>query len=115
MNKPELYIAVYRHEYGVDCFTFHFVPQGKLKHPSPRKVAEHFNIDFEPEKGETFELVTAYQPEMETLTAAQFGRETVAPADWWDESEEGWIGDEDEDEDEDEESSEPDEPSDGNP
>jgi hypothetical protein len=95
--KPELYIAVFRHEYGVDCFTFHFVPQGNLRHPSPRKVAEHFKIDFEPEKGETFELVPAYKPQMETLTAEQIGRETAASAQWWDESEEGWPDEEDED------------------
>ena len=31
------------------CFTFYFVPNCNLRHPSPRKVAEHFNIDFEPE------------------------------------------------------------------
>jgi hypothetical protein len=96
MTKPELYIAVYRHEYGVDCFTFYFVPQGKLKHPSPRKVVEHFKIDFEPEKGETFELVSANQPQMETLTAEQIGRETAVCGDWWDENEEGWDSDEDE-------------------
>ena len=60
--NPELYIAVFRHEYGVDCFTFHFVPAGELKYPSPRKVAEHFNINFEPDKGETFELVPASRP-----------------------------------------------------
>ena len=98
MNKPELYVAVFRHEYGVDCFTFYFVPEGRLRHPSPRKVAEHFNVNFEPEKGETFELLPGDQPLMETLTAEQIGRETAAYGDWWDESQEGWI-DEDKDED----------------
>jgi len=97
MTKPELYIAVYRHEYGLDCFTFHFVPNAKLKYPSPRKVAEHFNIDFEPEKGETFELVPAFGPQTETLTAEQIGRETFASAEWWDESQEGWIVEDTED------------------
>jgi hypothetical protein len=92
--EPELYIAVFHHEYGVDCFTFYFVSSHSLRHPSPRKVAEHFNIDFEPEKGETFELLPAHRPDMETLTAEQIGRETVAPADWWEESEEGWGGSE---------------------
>jgi hypothetical protein len=28
------------------------------------------------------------------VTAEQIGRETVAPADWWEESEEGWEGSE---------------------
>ena len=97
MITPQLYVAVYRHEYGVDCFTFHFVPQGNLKYPSPRKVAEHFHIDFEPEKGETFELVPAFLPGMETLTAEQIGRETVASAGWWDKSEEGWNDEDTED------------------
>lgn len=96
MNKPEPYIAVFHHEYGVDCFPFYFVPQGELRHPSPRKVVEHFNINFEPEKGETFELVPANQPLMETLTAEQIGRETAAYGDWWDEDKEGWGDDEDE-------------------
>jgi len=81
MTKPELYNAVFRHEYGVDFFTFYFVPKNKLKYPSPRKVAEHFKIEFEPGNGETFELVPAYRLQMETLTAEQIGRETEAPAD----------------------------------
>ena len=97
MATPELYIAVFHHEYGVDCFTFHFVPNAKLKYPSPRKVAEHFNIDFEPEQGETFELVPAFGSQIETLAAEQIGRETAASADWWDESQEGWIGEDTED------------------
>ena len=92
-TKPELYIAVFRHEYGVDCFTFYFMPAGELKYPSPRKVAEHFNIDFEPEKGETFELVPAHGPNQETLTAAEIGRKTAASACWWEDGEEGWRDD----------------------
>jgi len=107
MTKPELYIAVFRHEYGVDCFTFYFAPDDKMKHPSPRKVAEHFNIDFEPEKGETFELVPAFGPQIETLAAEQIGRETIVSADWWDESEEGWSDENDEDTEDDTESNVP--------
>ena len=91
MTESELYIAIFRHEYGVDCFTFHFVPAGELRYPSPRKAAEHFNINFEPEKGETFELIPAYGQNRETLTAAEIGRKTAASADWWDNDEEGWL------------------------
>jgi hypothetical protein len=97
LNQPELYIAVFRHEYGVDCFTFYFVPNGDLKYPSPRKVAERFTIDFEPEKGETFELVPAHRPDMETLSAEHIGRKTVAPACWWEDGEEGWLDEDNED------------------
>ena len=96
-TKPKLYIGVFRHEYGVDCFTFHFMPAGELKYPSPRKVVEHFNIDFEPEKGETFELVAAYGSNQETLNAAEIGRKTAASACWWEDGEEGWRADQSDD------------------
>jgi hypothetical protein len=95
--KPELYIAVFRHEYGVDVFTFYFVPDDKLKYPSPDRVAEHFKIDLEPGKGETFELARAYGPRMETLTASQVGSETLGPADWTHESEEDCLDEDTED------------------
>ena len=97
MSNPDMYIAIYHHEYGVDVFTFYFVPDDKLKYPSPSKVAEHFNIDFEPGKCETFELAQAYGPRMETLTASQVGSETLGPADWADESEEEGREEDDED------------------
>lgn len=31
MTKPDLYIALFRHEDDVDVFTFYFVPDDKLK------------------------------------------------------------------------------------
>jgi hypothetical protein len=95
---PELHIGVFHHVYGVDCFTFYFVPHGDLKYPSPRKVAEHFRINFEPEKGETFVVLPASGARMETLTAEQIGRKSSSTAFWWEEDEEGWPpnnGDED--------------------
>ena len=102
MTKPELYIAVFRHEYGVDVFTFYFVPDDKLMYPSPDKVAEHFKIECEPGTGQTFELARAYGPRMETLTASQVGSETLGPADWTHEGDEDCL-------DKDDEASEPDE------
>ena len=47
----ELYVAVYHHEYGVDTWMFRYEPKGKKKYPSPRKVVEHFNINFEAAPG----------------------------------------------------------------
>lgn len=86
-TMPELYIALFCHQYGIDCFPFYFRPKGRLRHPSPRKVVEHFDIDFEPKKGETFELVSAPQADIETLTASQVGVETVPTGCWWEEDE----------------------------
>lgn len=93
--KPELYVAVFHHEYGVDCFAFYFLPQGRHRYPSPRKVAEHFQINFEPSKGESFELIAVVRPDLETLPGRRFGRQTPAPADWWEEGQEGWLEEDD--------------------
>ena len=90
---PELHIAVFHHEYGVDCFTFYFAPSDELKYPSPRKVAEYFQIDFEPDKGETFVLLPTNISSIATLAAEQVGRKTASTAFWWEESDEGWLGD----------------------
>ena len=90
MASRELYIAVFHHEFGTDTFTFLFTPDGELKYPSPRKVVEHFNINFEPEKGETFELIPAQCSDPETLSAAAIGTKTMPSASWWEDGEEGW-------------------------
>ena len=84
----ELYVAVYRHEYGVDTWVFGYEPKGKKKYPSPRKVAEHFNINFEPHLGETFELVAVNGQKIETVTAAKIGSTEPPSIDWVDR--EGW-------------------------
>jgi len=91
MTNRELYIAVFHHEYGTDTFVFFFTPDGDLKYPSPRKVVEYFNIDFEPDKGERFELSPAHRSAPETLSAAAIGRKTMASASWWEDGEEGWY------------------------
>lgn len=31
--EPELNVAVFHHEYDVDCFTFYFVTSRNLRHP----------------------------------------------------------------------------------
>ena len=90
MASRELYIAVFHHEFGTDTFTFLFTPDGELKYPSPRKVVKHFNINFEPEKGETFELIPAQRSDPETLSAAAIGTKTMPSASWWEDGEEGW-------------------------
>ena len=97
--KKELYVAIYHHEYGVDSWAFWFIPQGDLTHPSPRSIAEYLAINFEPDKGETFELIHI-PGGMATFEAAamvlgsnperRFGRSSLAPADWYEEKEEGW-------------------------
>ena len=86
---PDLYIALVRQQDDVDVFTFYFVPDDKLKYPCPVKVAEHFKIECEPGTGKIFELARAYGPRMETLTASQVGSDTLGPADWSHDSEEG--------------------------
>lgn len=99
-RKPhgaELWIAVYHHEYGVDVWPFYFVPNGDLKYPSPAAVLRFFNVDYEPEKGETFELVLAHSKPIQTLSATEIvaGQHVgqVDPPslafDWPEESDEG--------------------------
>lgn len=99
-----LYICVYQHPYGVDTWVFWFVPTKELPFPSPRAVATYFNIDFEPGKGELFEVVLANPSGgptgIETLEATKkiqagekemsLGRATIASANWHEPNEEGW-------------------------
>jgi hypothetical protein len=89
-----LYVAVYHHEFGVDTWVFCYEPKGKRQHPSPRKVAEHFNINFEPHLGETLELIAVNGQKIETVTAAQVGTTEPPTIDWVDR--EGWDSGRDE-------------------
>ena len=61
--------------------------RGKKKYPD-REVAEHFNINFEPHLGETFELVAVNGQKIETVTAAKIGSTEPPSIDWVDR--EGW-------------------------
>lgn len=60
------YLAIHTHEYGVSVYNFQFQPTDTLPQPPIEGVVVECKIDFEPEKGETIDIVdndlTEYEP-----------------------------------------------------
>lgn len=67
-----VWAVVHCHEHGTDVRLMQYVRTAKHPYPDPAKVVEAMGIDFEPEKGETVELILADDAQP-SFTAAQVG------------------------------------------
>ena len=59
MQLPKLYAAIHQHEYGMSVKLFLFSPTKDTTMLAEEELVRHLKIDFDPDKGETFEVCDA--------------------------------------------------------